>query len=213
MHNRKIRKHRTAVSGLLAFIRNDIAYALPLTTATDNRSKAFDRVNHDVLLRKLRQLGIAGKVLGWIEAYLRNRTWQVGLGSCKSRSVAASSGVPQGAVLGPRLFTVYVHDIPSTLKSRVLMFADDLKLWREVFSAQDTAALQDDLNLLSPLGRAQRPPNQSSQICCASHWALSHFSDILLVRMPYPHGKGCEGPWDTGTLGPENSRSHGQGEA
>ena len=66
-------------------------------------TKAFDRVNHDVLLQKLQQLGIAGKVLGWIEAYL---TWRVELGSCKSMSAAASSSVPQGAVIGTRLHSL-----------------------------------------------------------------------------------------------------------
>ena len=58
------------------------------------------------------------------------------------------SGVLQGTLLSPRLFTVYLHDIPDILQSRFLISAEDLKVWRGVNSTHDTAALQDDLNLL-----------------------------------------------------------------
>ena len=111
-------------------------------------SQAFDRVNHQTLLRKIHSLHINGKVFTWIAAYLRDRTWQVRVGSDISHPVTATSGVPQGAVLGPRLFTIYVSDIARNIQSPTLLFADDLKIWREITSPMDQLLLQNDLHRL-----------------------------------------------------------------
>ena len=111
-------------------------------------SRAFDRVNHSLLLHKLCNLGITGKLYDWIAAYLRNRTWRVGVNHYVSGPRLASSGVPQGAVLGPRLFTIFVHDLPSVLRVRSLMFADDLKVWAEISTTDDHLLLQQDLHHL-----------------------------------------------------------------
>ena len=121
----------------------------PVHALSIDFSKAFDRVNHATLLLKLNHLHISGKVVNWIAAYLHHRTWRVRVGCDFSRPVVASTGVPQGAVLGPRLFTIYVHDVAHQLQSSSLLFADDLKIWRCISSPYDQLVLQQDLDRLS----------------------------------------------------------------
>jgi len=81
----------------------------------------------------------------WIKDFLSNKQHKVVLNGCASHSIPVTSGVPQGSVLGPVLFTMFVNDIPSTVSSSVFMFADDTKIFRAIRSS-DT--LQNDLNLL-----------------------------------------------------------------
>ena len=91
-------------------------------------SKAFDRVWHRGLLFKLKQNGISGNILHWIESYLSNRTQKVFVGSAKSQSLEVNAGVPQGSVLGPLFFLIYVNDIVENLLSITRLFADDTSL-------------------------------------------------------------------------------------
>ena len=121
-------------------------------------SKAFDRVDHNILLRKLRCSGIVGEVLNWIQAYLADRTWRVRVDGHLSAPRRAVSGVPQGSVLGPRMFTLYVNELPGLLSSRCLMFADDIKIWRTVNSDEDVNLLQEDLNVIEQWATSNRLP-------------------------------------------------------
>ena len=88
-------------------------------------SKAFDKVNHLKLLYKLQLHGIQGKTLGWIESFLIGRTQCVVLDGDSSTELPVSSGVPQGSVLGPILFLLYINDLPDNIQSNVRLFADD----------------------------------------------------------------------------------------
>ena len=109
-------------------------------------SKAFDKVDHKLLLRKLSKMGIRGKVLSWITAFLSNRTQVVLVKGTKSRPVLVISGVPQGTVLGPLLFIIFINDIADVLKdSSIKIFADDSKLSRQIKFTDDHEALQKDL--------------------------------------------------------------------
>ena len=111
--------------------------------------KAFDTVPHRRLLKKLSAYGVKRKVLNWIESFLTGRTQQVVIGNCSSSWGGVSSGVPQGSVLGPTLFILYINELPSLVSSSRIMFADDTKLYRTIQDNSDIQALQQDLRILS----------------------------------------------------------------
>ena len=99
--------------------------------------KAFDYVPHRRLIYKLCSYGVAGKLLSWIEPFLSDRSQLVSLGGCHSSLVSVSSGVPQGSVLGPILFLLYVNDLPEVVNGLVKLFTDDTKLFHGVASKSD----------------------------------------------------------------------------
>lgn len=111
--------------------------------------KAFDRVDHDILLRKLQHLGIHGDLLRWVRSYLSNRSQAVVLGGFRSNYITIPSGIPQGSHLGPLLYNIYIHDIGHAIQnSKHLLYADDKKIYLTVRSLADCKRLQNDLNNL-----------------------------------------------------------------
>jgi len=113
-------------------------------------SKAFDSVPHERLLLKLDAVGVRGKLLAWIRGFLTCRVQRVVVNGSYSSWLPVRSGVPQGSVLGPLLFIIYVNDIYSVIHhSRHGMFADDLALYREVCTLTDCELLQGDLSNVS----------------------------------------------------------------
>lgn len=111
-------------------------------------SKAFDKVNHLKLLFKLSSHGVKGKTLNWISSFLGGRTQAVVLeGECSSE-VPVTSGVPQGSVLGPLLFLLYINDLPENIQSQVRLFADDTAVYLTVNNQNDSSILQNDLDTL-----------------------------------------------------------------
>ena len=101
------------------------------------------------LLQKLSAYGIKGKVLCWIADFLSDRKMRIMVRGDYSEWVDVISGVPQGSVLGPILFLIYVNDIPEIVNCSIKMFEDDTKLFRTVKSIDDCKILQNDLNTLS----------------------------------------------------------------
>ena len=111
-------------------------------------SKAFDKVWHRGLLAKLKSIGINGSLLQWFESYLFERFQRVTIEGMSSDWASIEAGVPQGSVLGPLLFLVYINDIPDNTSSSCYLFADDSLLLDEVFSPIDTAnKLNSDFKL------------------------------------------------------------------
>ena len=110
--------------------------------------KAFDAVPHQRLLHKLRRYGVPGKLLSWIQSFLTDRKQHVVLQGCSSDWSNVASGVPQGSVLGPLLFLLYVNDLPETVNNHIRMFADDTKLYSAVPSHHDRSNLQAGLGAL-----------------------------------------------------------------
>ena len=122
---------------------NDLAYNMQnegqIDAAIMDFSKAFDKVGHQRLLLKLNHYGIRGKTNKWTQAFLTNRTQRVVLNGEHSCNTHVKSGVPQGSVLGPCLFLLYINDLPESLVSTVRLFADDSLLYMNLRSQADTA--------------------------------------------------------------------------
>ncbi len=109
--------------------------------------KAFDSVNHRILLAKLKSLAISISVLNWITAFLSNRKQYVKIADSISPPTNVISGVPQGSVLGPILFLCYINDLPNVLvDSKVLLFADDAKIYLRFPSSQSNSKLLQDMH-------------------------------------------------------------------
>ncbi|BHF77978.1 hypothetical protein SprV_0602108800 [Sparganum proliferum] len=145
------RKSRSCVTNLLyclehwtrAVDRGDMVHVIYI-----DFKKAFDSVPHHRLLYKLSRAGVRGKLLMWIRSFLIGRSQAVHVSDQQSAEVAVRSGVPQGSVLGPTLFLVYVNDCANELNCDVAMFADDIKIWSTIGSEVDEARLQTNLDHL-----------------------------------------------------------------
>ena len=112
-------------------------------------SKAFDKVSHRLLLLKLRKVGICGKLHSWFKSYLLGRHQCVVLDGAVSQSTKVTSGVPQGSILGPLMFLIYINDLPDVLQHcSPLLFADDTKIYCKINSITDCMLIQEDINLL-----------------------------------------------------------------
>ena len=113
-------------------------------------SLAFDTVSHERLLVKLASYGISGTLNSWIRAFLTGRTMSVTIGGITSVPADVLSGVPQGAVLGPLLFLIYINDMPTVASHGTFVrpFADDCLAYRPIHSDQDQIILQQDLSAL-----------------------------------------------------------------
>lgn len=116
-------------------------------TASDflDMSKAFDSLNHDLLIKKLRHIGLSSQVILWFQSYLSFRYQRVRINSSLSDLLPISTGVPQGSILGPLLFSVYVNDLPLSLKKcEVDSYVDDTKMYLS-FNVKDKDILITDL--------------------------------------------------------------------
>ena len=150
-HQYGLRKGSSCVTQLIDVIDN-------WTKSLDDRNdldviyfdfqKAFDTVPHERLLTKLHAYGIRGKVLLWIRDFLNERKQRVVLNGEESNWLDVTSGIPQGSVLGPILFLVYINDLPEVVHNAVKLFADDTKLYGKSCTDEDQRSIQEDINSL-----------------------------------------------------------------
>lgn len=115
--------------------------------------KAFDSVPQQRLLSKLKAMGFLGNSFEWIRDFLTGRKQRVVVNGKRSAWTDVTSGIPQGSVLGPILFLTHINTIAENIKSEILLFADDAKLFRRIDSAEDKKILQDDLKCLENWSR------------------------------------------------------------
>ena len=146
------RKFRSCLSQLIEHYDN-IIEAVSAGNNVDviylDYSKAFDVVDHHILLRKLKDSGITGKIGTWISNFISDRKQTVTVNQKQSRSETVTSGVPQGSVLGPILFLIMISDIDTDIiKSTVSSFADDTKVSHIVQLLQDCLDLQTSLDTI-----------------------------------------------------------------
>ena len=145
------RRKRSCETQLLKFY-DDITMGLdngyPSDVIIMDFAKAFDRVNHSLLVHKLEYYGIQGMVNKWIESFLSDRTQSVVVEGEASSTIQVRSGVPQGSVVGPCLFLLYINDLPNRVSSISKLFADDTLLHRLMKNDNDTKTLQEDLQEL-----------------------------------------------------------------
>lgn len=151
------RASRSCETQLLS-LYNDLASSRHRKVQTDliimDFAKAFDKVSHKRLAIKLHHYGIRGTNLKWIENFLSDRTQRVLVEGMQSDSAPVTSGVPQGTVLGPILFLVFINDLPEWAKhSKIRLFADDCIIQKEIRSDQDCLLLQQDID---SIGRWER---------------------------------------------------------
>ena len=135
--------------------------------------KAFDTVPHNELLFKFWSIGITGSLWELFQSYLWSRSQCVSINNSLSDKLPVISGVPQGSILGPILFIIYINDLPSTVSSSIiLMFADDTKCYRPISCPNDSLLLQRDLDSISEW-RAAWNLSFNSTKCAALHFSRS----------------------------------------
>jgi ribonuclease P/MRP protein subunit RPP40 len=126
-------------------------------------TKAFDRVDHTLLLNKLPTFGIRGEVLDWVSDYLKDRHFRVRVNGVFSKDRRAPTGVPQCSILGPLLFTLFINDLPSVVTSLLELYADDAKLYRVISSPEDPIIMQEGLDSMTDWTRNNNLPFNESK--------------------------------------------------
>ena len=151
-------------------------------------SAAFDRVNHGGLVFKLREAGVGGLILKVFQNFLSSRTQRVKVDGVFSSSIDVVSGVPQGRVLGPLLFLLYIADLPRLLQNELVGYADDSTLLCRIPHPRDrssvAASLNDDLAVISDWcsrwGMLVNPSKTRGMLISRSRTVEPLFPDLLI---------------------------------
>ena len=147
-------------------------------------AKAFDSVNHDIILHKLKyRFNVDGAMLKFIREYLKGRKQRVVIDQAMSTEASVLSGVPQGSILGPLLFVIFINDMHSVVSpgTNIALYADDTKIWRNINSEQDSVILNNDIAALEHWASSncmRFHPNKCKVV------SVSH-KDRLLSALPF----------------------------
>ena len=153
-------------------------------------TKAFDTIPHCRLLYKLDWYEIRGKVRAWITSFLNNRIQSVVVNDTTSSYVPVTSSVPQGTVLGPVLFLIFINDLSTNIKNSVVrLFADDYILYKSIQTHNDCARLQNDLHALEQWEKTWLMKFNPTKYCVmtislATKYKILH--DYVLHGAPLP---------------------------
>ena len=146
-------------------------------------SKAYDKVDHGVLLRKIKKLNIDGNLGKWIASFIRDRPQQVVVDGQKSRKEIIRSGIPQGSVLGPILFLIYIGDV-CRKDGRALVYVDDVKLKGYISNEDDVNQLQFELDKLYEWGKANNCIFNELKFMCLRYGKNRKLSDNTMYFTP-----------------------------
>ena len=149
--------------------------------------KAFDSVNHDLILYKLRKnFDIDGRLLKFFVNYLFDRKQQVVLENEFSDIVSAISGVPQGSILGPLLFVLFINDIYHCVdpETNIALYADDTRIWKEIKSEIDASVLQNDIHVLNEWCKTNKMKFHPKK-CKVSAVNCPSSNRFILLNLPF----------------------------
>ena len=154
-------------------------------------------MDHCILLKKLASTGIDGPLLTWIDSYLQGRLQMIRVRDQLSDPVDVTSGVPQGSHLGPLLFIIFINDLKDVfLHNNFLMYADDLKIFRTISSANDVDLMQADLIRFEQWCSVNRMRlNESKCVVLRTHRDVSGFPSVYKLGDSV-----CLRLWKSGTL-------------
>jgi hypothetical protein len=189
---------KSTVTNLIEF-SSDVLHGMDSSGRVDviyiDFRRAFDLVNHDVLLRKLLAYNISDSTVKFLSSYLKGRKQFVSYDGCDSDPYVNISGVPQGTSLGPLLFLIMINDLPDVLNnSKCLLFADDVKVYRTITKVHDCNLLQEDINriLLWSSENGLRINSDKSNIMIYSRQLLSFNFSYFLNGSALPTKVSCK---------------------
>ena len=146
-------------------------------------AKAFDKVDHRLLLSKLKKYGFHPKLLQWIESFLSDRLQYVVHSGISSFAALVVSGVPQGSVLGPLLFILFINDMKGCVnKSTIRFFADDTRILKHIFGENDVHELQKDLDAVIKWAKCNNMALHEDKFDLLVH---KHCPHSLLYELPF----------------------------
>lgn len=151
-HQHGFTKNKSTITNLaenVNFLSSNIANGGQIDSVYTDFAKAFDKVVHRVLMDKLEKFPLNNCTKAWIYSFLIDRVQLVCVNGVKSNAIYPTSSVPQGCILSPLLFSLFINDLPDQIKCFILLFADDCKIFKLIKNHEDCRMLQNDLDAFS----------------------------------------------------------------